>query len=80
MKKVTLNTATDKTKRLIELLTELESNDYSRISDNGKRNMDQIWKLLGMPTNAELKMNSEKKEELGIEHFKKSISDKDEEE
>ena len=50
MKKVKLNTATDRTKRLVELLATLEKLERDSVSDDGKLLFDSIWELLGMPT------------------------------
>ena len=50
MEKVTLNTATDRTKKLVGLLADLERLERDRISKNGKKLFDSIWELLGMPT------------------------------
>ena len=54
MKKVTLNTATDRTKRLVELLGNLERLERDRISNDGKKLFDSIWQLLGLPTYDEI--------------------------
>jgi hypothetical protein len=54
MKKVKLNTATDRTRRLISYLNDLEACDRDRMSSDGKYCMDKIWKLLGLPTHDEL--------------------------
>ena len=54
MKKVKLNTATDKTKKLIELLANLEKLERDRISNDGKKLFDSIWQLLGLPTYDEI--------------------------
>tara|TARA_B100000902_G_C27285461_1_gene904162 strand:+ start:113 stop:343 length:231 start_codon:yes stop_codon:yes gene_type:complete len=54
MKKVTLNTATDRTKRLVELLGNLEKLERDRISNDGKNLFDSIWQLLGLPTYDEI--------------------------
>ena len=58
MKKVTLNTATDRTRRLISYLNDLECSDRDRMSNDGKNCMDRIWKLLGLPTYDELPSNT----------------------
>jgi len=50
MNKVRLHVATDRTKRLIELLSGLEDIDRDRLSDDGKSLLDSIWRLLEMPT------------------------------
>jgi len=50
MKEVKLNTATDKTKRLVELLATLEKLERDRVSNDGRLLFDSIWELLGMPT------------------------------
>ena len=57
-----LNTATDRTKKLVELLASLEANDYFRMSDDGRQNIDDIWKLLGMPTRNDLDKQNEEEE------------------
>lgn len=54
MKKVSLNIATNKTKKLIELLSDLEHVDRQRMSSDGKYYLDEIWKLLGLPTYHEI--------------------------
>ena len=61
MKKVTLNIATDKTKKLIQNLSDLEHVDRQRMSSDGKYYLDEIWKLLGLPTFNEI--NPEEEEE-----------------
>ena len=61
MKKVTLNTATDRTKRLVELIATLENLERDRISTDGRQLFDKIWKLLGMPTYDEI-MHKEEEE------------------
>ena len=50
MKKVTLNIATDKTKKLIGYLADLEASDRDRMSSSGREYMDKVWELLGLPT------------------------------
>ena len=50
MKKVTLNVASDKTKQLIQHLADLEHVDRQRMSSDGKYYLDEIWKLLGLPS------------------------------
>tara|TARA_R100001594_G_C3995492_1_gene253397 strand:- start:581 stop:808 length:228 start_codon:yes stop_codon:yes gene_type:complete len=50
MKKVKLNTATDRTKRLVGLLSDLERLERDRVSNDGRKLFDSIWELLGMPT------------------------------
>tara|TARA_R100001443_G_C3303761_1_gene165985 strand:+ start:377 stop:598 length:222 start_codon:yes stop_codon:yes gene_type:complete len=50
MKEVKLNTATDRTKKLVELLATLEKLERDSVSDDGKLLFDSIWELLGMPT------------------------------
>ena len=50
MKEVKLNTATDRTKRLVELLATLEKLERDRVSNAGRLLFDSIWELLGMPT------------------------------
>ena len=50
MKKVSLNIATNKTQKLIGLLSDLENVDRQRMSSSGKHYLDEIWKLLGLPT------------------------------
>ena len=49
MKKINLNTATDRTKKLIEYLADLEHVDRQRMSSDGKYYMDKRWELLGLP-------------------------------
>lgn len=56
--KVFSNIATDRTRTLIQLLSELEIVDRQRMSSDGKLYLDRIWKLLGQPTYDEVqKMN-----------------------
>ena len=50
MKKPTLNIASNKTQKLIGLLSNLENVDRQRMSSNGKHYLDEIWKLLGLLT------------------------------
>ena len=50
MKKPTLNIASNKTQKLIGLLSDLENVDRQRMSSDGKHYLDEIWKLLGLPT------------------------------
>tara|TARA_R100001463_G_scaffold50443_1_gene100666 strand:+ start:280 stop:531 length:252 start_codon:yes stop_codon:yes gene_type:complete len=64
MKKVTLNIATDKTKKLIQNLSDLEHVDRQRMSSDGKYYLDEIWKLLGLPTFSELPSEEEELESL----------------
>ena len=45
MEKVTLNTATDRTKKLVELLATLEKLERDRVSNDGKKLFDSIWEL-----------------------------------
>ena len=63
MKKVTLNIASDKTKKLIENLADLERVDRQRMSSDGKHYLDEIWKLLGLPTFHEIKTIHSEEEE-----------------
>lgn len=63
MKKVSLNIATNKTQKLIGLLSDLENVDRQRMSSSGKHYLDEIWKLLGLPTFHEVQaMHSEEEE------------------
>lgn len=63
MKKVSLNIATNKTQKLIGLLSDLEHVDRQRMSSDGKYYLDKIWKLLGLPTYHEVQaMHSEEEE------------------
>ncbi len=63
MKKVSLNIATSKTQKLIGLLSDLENVDRQRMSSSGKHYLDEIWKLLGLPTFHEVQaMHSEEEE------------------
>ena len=63
MSKVELNIASDRTRKLIELLSSLEASDRQRMSSSGKFYLDEIWKLLGMPTHAELQVNRRSNED-----------------
>lgn len=63
MKKVTLNIASDKTKKLIENLADLEHVDRQRMSSDGKHYLDEIWKLLGLPKYNDLKKYQDKLED-----------------
>jgi len=71
MKKVTLNIATDKTKKLIQNLSDLEHVDRQRMSSDGKHYLDEIWKLLGLPTFSELPSEEEQ-----LEFIDKEINNK----
>ena len=63
MKKVSLNIATSKTQKLIGLLSDLENVDRQRMSSSGKHYLDEIWKLLGLPTFKQVQaMHSEEEE------------------
>ena len=63
MKKVSLNIATNKTQKLIGLLSDLENVDRQRMSSSGKHYLDEIWKLLGLPTYQQVQaMHSEEEE------------------
>ena len=63
MKKVSLNIATSRTQKLIDLLTNLENVDRQRMSSDGKHYLDEIWKLLGLPTFKQVQaMHSEEEE------------------
>lgn len=57
MSKVKLNIASDMTKKLIELLSKLEATEYDKMSSRGKFYLNEIWKLLGMPTHSEMQAN-----------------------
>ena len=54
MKEIKLNTATDRTKELINLLATLENLERDRISTDGRQLFDKIWRLLNMPTYDEM--------------------------
>ena len=43
--------------KLIELLAKLESSDYSRLSAEGREYLGDLWVLLGMPRQEDLKPN-----------------------
>ena len=63
MKKISLNIATNKTQKLIGLLSDLENVDRQRMSSSGKHYLDEIWKLLGLPTFKQVQaMHSEEEE------------------
>ena len=63
MKKVSLNIATNKTQKLIGLLSDLENVDRQRMSSSGTHYLDEIWKLLGLPTFKQVQaMHSEEEE------------------
>ncbi len=49
-KKIFANIATDRYKKLIETLSDLETCDRQRMSQSGKTMMDKVWELLGQPT------------------------------
>jgi len=61
MKKVSLNIATQKTQQLIALLSDLEHVERQRMTSSGKHYLDEIWKLLGLPTYDKLQNQKEKK-------------------
>ena len=63
MKEVKLNTATDRTKKLISYLSDLEACDRDRMSSDGKYYMDKIWELLGLPTYDNLPSSTTKSQE-----------------
>tara|TARA_R100000664_G_scaffold32190_1_gene46712 strand:- start:521 stop:730 length:210 start_codon:yes stop_codon:yes gene_type:complete len=60
MKKPSLNIQSQMTQRLIHLLSELEIVDRQRMSSDGKKYLDDIWKLLGQPTYQEIVTAKEK--------------------
>lgn len=63
MKKISLNIATNKTKKLIQHLSDLEHVDRQRMSSDGKYYLDQIWTLLGLPTFQQMQtLHSEEEE------------------
>ena len=44
------NLATERMQRLIKNIALLEQADRQRMSQSGKKFLDEIWKSLGMPT------------------------------
>lgn len=63
MKKISLNIASNKTKKLIQHLSDLEIVDRQRMSSDGKYYLDEIWKLLGLPTYHEVEAMHSQEEE-----------------
>jgi len=67
-KPIQANIESKMTQKLISLLTDLEGVEYTRMSSDGKYYLDEIWKLLRMPTNQEMQKalnrdkNNEKKD------------------
>jgi len=59
MSKIFANIATDRFKDLISNLSQLEIVDRQRMSSDGKKYMDRIWKLLGQPTYDEVQAKVE---------------------
>ena len=60
MKKPSLNIQSQMTQRLIHLLSELEVTNRQRMNSDGKKYLDDIWKLLGQPTYQEIVTTKEK--------------------
>lgn len=60
--KIYPNLKTTKMQQLISLLADLEHTDRQRMSNNGKETLDNIFKLLGMPTYSEAIKNKEEEE------------------
>ena len=63
-KPIQANIESKMTQKLISLLTDLEGVEYTRMSSDGKYYLDEIWKLLRMPTNQEMQKALEDKEKL----------------
>lgn len=75
MKKISLNIATNKTKKLIQHLSDLEYVDRQRMSSDGKHYLDEIWKLLGLPTFHEIKTIHSEEEEWVAKHQNKKVTE-----
>jgi len=56
------NIQSEMTIKLIHLLSELEITNRQRMSNDGKKHLDDIWKLLGQPTYQEIITAKEKAE------------------
>jgi len=56
------NIQSEMTQKLIHLLSELEITNRQRMSNDGKKHLDDIWKLLGQPTYQEIITAKEKAE------------------
>ena len=54
MKEIKPNYASDRMKKLIKYLQQLENVDYQRMSKDGRYYLDKIWSLLKLPTNKEM--------------------------
>lgn len=48
--KIFPNIATDRFKKLVEYLSDLENLERQRMSSSGKEYLDKVWELLGLPT------------------------------
>ena len=48
--KIFANIATDRFKKLVGYLSDLENLERQKMSSSGKEYLDRIWKLLGLPT------------------------------
>ena len=75
MKKITLNIASNKTQKLISLLSNLENVDRQRMSSNGKHYLDEIWKLLGLPTYKQVQAMNLQEEEWVAKHQNKKVTE-----
>tara|TARA_R100001082_G_scaffold9608_2_gene5436 strand:- start:892 stop:1086 length:195 start_codon:yes stop_codon:yes gene_type:complete len=49
-KQIYTNFATERMQKLIKNIALLEQVDRQRMSQSGKKYLDEIWKTLGMPT------------------------------
>ncbi len=56
------NIQSEMTIKLIHLLSELEITNRQRMNNDGKKHLDDIWKLLGQPTYQEIITAKEKAE------------------
>lgn len=62
--KIFANLATDRFKKLVGYLSDLENLERQRMSSSGKEYLDKIWKLLDLPTYDEhIKMINKQNEE-----------------
>ena len=60
------NIQSEMTIKLIHLLSELEITNRQRMSNDGKKHLDDIWKLLGQPTYQEI-ITAKEKATLNLE-------------
>ncbi len=61
--KIYTNIASDRFKKLIKLLSQIENTDRQRMSVSSQNWLDDIWKLLEQPTYDEMQSHINKKNE-----------------